>query len=307
MADLPNCPASREEAYLASIAGEGVEVPPCPRSRKEAYLDAIDGKMDDIEREIEDLKNNPDVVDIVDTYADLQAYDTSALTDKDVIRVLNDETHDGNSTFYRWNATTSSFDYIGEAGSSVDVFVGTDGIEPGEKGLVPAPAITDVNKFLKGNGNWEAIDGGLPTLTTADYNFPTTGTKTRIVLAYLEPGVYKVKKDGNGNLPVIALRDSTADLGYLEGDIIVVLRPRTTGTNYRVIMDVYRQSSTEYGGTLYYTNGSTSQTLSLLGTQSVIDNLTSNIAYYPLSAKQGKVLNDKISELEARVAALEGN
>ena len=40
---------------------------------------------------------------------------------------------------------------------------------------------------------------------------------------------------------------------------------------------------------------------------SPIDNLTSTVPTIPLSAKQGKVLNDKITALEARIAALEGN
>lgn len=66
-----------------------------------------------IEQEIEDLRNEPDVVDIVGTYADLQAYNTSDLGDKDIIRVLVDETHDDESTYYRWNKTPQTWTYIG--------------------------------------------------------------------------------------------------------------------------------------------------------------------------------------------------
>lgn len=109
MAVDPTEPFSREEQYLAAIAGEGTKVPPCPWNRKEAYLDKIN-------QEIEDLKNNPDVVDIVDTYADLQAYDKTKLTDNDIIRVLNDETHNGESTYYRYSAATQTFTYIGSTG-----------------------------------------------------------------------------------------------------------------------------------------------------------------------------------------------
>ena len=69
-----------------------------------------------LQGEIDEIKNNPDVYDIVATYAALQAYDTSQLTDKDIIRVLVDETHDGASTYYRWSAQTQTFTYIGEAG-----------------------------------------------------------------------------------------------------------------------------------------------------------------------------------------------
>lgn len=69
-----------------------------------------------LQQEIDNLKNAPDVVDIVATYAALQAYDTSKLTDKDIIRVLADETHDGQSTYYRWTASSSTWAYIGAVG-----------------------------------------------------------------------------------------------------------------------------------------------------------------------------------------------
>lgn len=69
-----------------------------------------------LEQEIEDLRNNPDVVDIVGTYADLQSYDTSDLGDNDIIKVLQDETHSGASTYYKWHKTTSTWEYIGEQG-----------------------------------------------------------------------------------------------------------------------------------------------------------------------------------------------
>ena len=69
-----------------------------------------------VKRAIEEIKNNPDVVDIVETKADLDNYDTSSLGDKDIIRVLVDETHDGASTFYRWNLSQKKWDYIGKAG-----------------------------------------------------------------------------------------------------------------------------------------------------------------------------------------------
>ena len=69
-----------------------------------------------LQREIDAIKNSPDVVDIVATYAALQAYDTSSLGDKDVIRVLADETHDGQSTYYRWSLNSQTWSYIGAVG-----------------------------------------------------------------------------------------------------------------------------------------------------------------------------------------------
>lgn len=36
-------------------------------------------------------------------------------------------------------------------------FMGTDGTLPGQKGLVPAPAVADKTKYLKGDGTWAAV------------------------------------------------------------------------------------------------------------------------------------------------------
>lgn len=149
-----------------------------------------------LQQEIDDLKNSPDVVDIVATYADLQAYDTSHLGDNDIIRVLQDEQHDGQSTYYRWGKQSSTWTFIGAVGDyytkgQVDIllddkqdaltaganitidannvisatdttysdFVGTDGTAAGTAGLVPAPATTDAGKFLKADGTWDTAGG----------------------------------------------------------------------------------------------------------------------------------------------------
>lgn len=162
----------------------------CCNTKTQNYiLDAAD-RIQAVEDEVERLENNPDVADIVATYADLQAYPTSQLTDKDVIRVLQDETHDGDSTYYRWSTSTSTWTYIGESKQYTN-FVGTDGTAAGEAGLVPAPAIADAGKFLKADGTWADAGGGggAVQLTTADYDYPE-GTPDGIALWRLDPGLY---------------------------------------------------------------------------------------------------------------------
>lgn len=76
-------------------------------------VDSLERADQGLQQEIDELKNSPDVVDIVATYADLQAYDTSTLGDKDVIRVLEDETHNNESAYYRWDKTNSQWVFIG--------------------------------------------------------------------------------------------------------------------------------------------------------------------------------------------------
>lgn len=82
-------------------------------SEEEAARIAAD---EDLQDQIDVIKAASDVVDIVGTYAELLAYDTSKLTDSDIIKVLADENHDGATTYYRWMAATSSWSYIGEQG-----------------------------------------------------------------------------------------------------------------------------------------------------------------------------------------------
>lgn len=82
-------------------------------SEEEAARIAAD---EDLQDQIDTIKAASDVVDIVGTYAELLAYDTSTLTDSDIIKVLADENHENATTYYRWMAATSSWSYIGEQG-----------------------------------------------------------------------------------------------------------------------------------------------------------------------------------------------
>lgn len=166
-----------------------------------------------LQQQIDALAASSDVTDIVGTYAALQAYDTSKLSDNDIIKVLQDETHDNETTYYRWSTSTETFTLIGEegpyytksatdtllagkqdkltAGANITIdanneisatdttyndFIGTDGTATGTAGLVPAPLATDAGKFLKADGTWDTVAAG-PTVVQ------TTGTSTTDVMS----------------------------------------------------------------------------------------------------------------------------
>lgn len=69
-----------------------------------------------LQSQIDGISASSDVKDIVGTYAELQAYDTSTLGDNDIIKVLQDEMHSDETTYYRWSTTTQTFTLIGEEG-----------------------------------------------------------------------------------------------------------------------------------------------------------------------------------------------
>ena len=111
---------TKTQSYLRIAAtGNRSDLPSdtCCNTKTQNLIVDVAGRIISLDEEVQRIKNNPDVADIVATYAALQNYPTSQLTDKDVIRVLEDETHDGASTYYRWSTSTQTFTYIGKAGS----------------------------------------------------------------------------------------------------------------------------------------------------------------------------------------------
>ena len=158
----------------------------------------------EIWKEIEAIEASSDVVDIVGTKPELESYDTSKLSDNDIIKVLQDETHDNATTYYRWNEASDTFTYIGAegpyytssetdtlladkqdkliAGAGISInannvisatgtaatqFVGATASTDGTPGVVPAPLAGEQNKVLKGDGTWgDASAYTLPPATT---------------------------------------------------------------------------------------------------------------------------------------------
>lgn len=113
---------TKTQSYLR-VAAEGnrADLPAdnCCNTKTQSLIVDVAERVIGLDEEVQQLKNNPDVYDIVNTYADLQAYDTQYVTDKDIIRVLNDETHDGYSTYYRYDKSTDTWTYIGKVDSFV--------------------------------------------------------------------------------------------------------------------------------------------------------------------------------------------
>lgn len=75
--------------------------------------EAADKEIND---RITDIQNSPDVRFIVDTHADLEELDKSGVADKDYARVLQDETHEGASTYYQFNLADQAWTYVGMTG-----------------------------------------------------------------------------------------------------------------------------------------------------------------------------------------------
>ena len=71
-----------------------------------------------LQSQIDAITSSSDVKDIVGTYQELQNYDTSTLGNDDIIKVLQDNTHNEAMTYYRWviSGSSGSWQYIGQEG-----------------------------------------------------------------------------------------------------------------------------------------------------------------------------------------------
>lgn len=81
-----------------------------------AEATARQGADNNLQSQIDSIVASSDVKDIVGTHAELEDYDTSTLGNNDIIKVLQDETQDDATTYYRWSTSTETFSLIGSEG-----------------------------------------------------------------------------------------------------------------------------------------------------------------------------------------------
>lgn len=240
---------TKTESYLRAAAeGTRADLPTdtCCNTKTQNLILGVANRIMDVEDEVEELKNNPDVVDIVDTYADLQAYDTSTLTDKDIIRVLEDSTHSNSSTYYRWNATTNQFDYIGEAGGSGPTVVQTTGTST--TNVMSQNAVTSM--IFNDPQSIARVQIGNSASATAN-SATAVGRASSASGAYSTAVGYSALVSGNSSVVIgrsaVCNYDNSVGIGYNSrpsraGEVNVGCPGKTTGyksTAYRVIGGVH--------------------------------------------------------------------
>lgn len=123
-----------------------------------------------LQSQIDALVSKSDVVDIVGTYAQLQAYDTSTLDNNDIVKVLEDNTHDNAMSYYRWNATTQQWAYIGSEGAYYTK-------SESDSRFVPATRTIN-NKALSGNITLDASDVGAQEELVSGANIKTINSQS---------------------------------------------------------------------------------------------------------------------------------
>lgn len=109
-ARLNNLPTVNGEVILGDLTLEDLGISQLVEAEAEDRREA-----DTIlQTQIDAITASSDVVDIVGTYEELEEYDTSGLTDNDIIKVISDETVGGATAYYRWE--NHEWVYIGAEG-----------------------------------------------------------------------------------------------------------------------------------------------------------------------------------------------
>ena len=137
---------------------------------RDAMQNVVDTAANELQEQIDAITSASDVFDVVGTYAQLQAYDTSTVPVNDIIKVLQDETRNNAMTYYRWNGT--SWVFIGAEGpyytvAEVDQTFAT-------KAQLPGIATTQQVGLVKSDGQTTIVqqDGTLSVSSNVAASLP---------------------------------------------------------------------------------------------------------------------------------------
>lgn len=79
-------------------------------------VNSLNTRTSYLENTVDDLRASQQLADVVPTYVDLQEYYARPLDSEDKVQVLSDDTHDGDSTVYKWDG--SNWIYLGSYSSN---------------------------------------------------------------------------------------------------------------------------------------------------------------------------------------------
>lgn len=122
------------------------------------------------------------------------------------------------------NGTISATD------TTYNSFVGTDGTTAGTAGLVPAPTVSDTNKYLKSDGTWATVSGGGGASYTAGNNINITNDVISVEGLITGPGYKPLNLVEDGKVYVVSEGSSKFTQEELQNSAYYLFVPDTVGT-----------------------------------------------------------------------------
>lgn len=208
-----------------------------------AYVDGVDVNL---QQQIDAIVASSDVKDIVGTYAELQAYDTTTLGNNDIVKVLVDSTHNDATGYYRWVITqgVGAWSYIGSEGpyytkSQTDTELAKKldkDFSNANVGQATAGQVLAVNSSANGV-EFVTPQSGLPAISSGDagkvlsVNSGETGAEWKTIFAGFELDD-NIRFSLNSSLAAGEFR--TANISGLDSNYDYILLPYTINTGCHV-------------------------------------------------------------------------
>ena len=133
----------------------------------------LNAAVSPLQAQIDAITAQSDVVDVVGTYTELQAYSKPLYVD-DIVKVLDDSTHGNARSYYRWNGT--SWTYIGSEAVSytkaeTDTLLAGKGTYSKPSGGIPKTDFASAVQASLGKADSAVQPGDLASVaTTGSYN-----------------------------------------------------------------------------------------------------------------------------------------
>ena len=147
-----------------------------------------------LQNQIDAISASSDVKDIVGTHQELERYDTTTLGDNDIIKVLQDETQDGATTYYRWDTDTHTFSLIGEEGPYYTKAQADTLLSGKQDTLTAGENISIVNNVISSTAGTYSAGTGLELNGTEFSIDDTVALKTEIPT--VNNGALTIQKNG---------------------------------------------------------------------------------------------------------------
>ena len=243
-----------------------------------------------LQQQIDALVAKSDVVDIVGTYADLQAYDTSSLGNNDVVKVLDDSTHNDAPSYYRWVITggVGAWVYVGSE-SETYTKAETDALLNAKQDNISATDGITLTGTTLTNSGVRAVASGTANGTIS---VNTNGTTADVAVTGLGSAAYTSSSDY-----ATATQGGKADTAVQPGDLATVA---TTGdyndlTNKPTIPTVNDATLT------IQKNGTSVATFTANASSGVTANITVPTATSDLSNDSGFITSSDIPVTDVTV------
>ncbi len=164
-----------------------------------------------LQSQIDAIVSKSDVVDIVGTYAELQAYDTSSLGNNDVVKVISDSTHNNAPSYYRWVITggVGAWVYIGSE-SETYTKAETDALLNAKQDNITATDGITLTGTTLTNSGVRAVASGTANGTIS---VNTNGTSADVAVTGLGSAAYT-----NSSAYATAAQGTKADTALQSGD-----------------------------------------------------------------------------------------